>query len=320
MHIFSVAFQSIAALLAIGVLGFWILRRQNAPENILRVLSTLAIDIGIPAIVFSNIVLNFSPSRVPNWWQLPLWWVAFTTSTLILTVLTSFISTRATRSEFALTMFFPNAIFFPLIVLIGVFGNSNPYTALLFIFVAFQPTLYFSTYHLFFRKKNQDGKGRFKWQRIVNPVLVTTVVAIAIQLAGLASYVPQFVIEIVQLLGNASLPLLMLILGGSLYLDYLKKGKIFVAEIIKFTLVKNLVFPVVFMALLLWVRPAYNIALFILLQAAVPPITGIPIMTEREGGNRSITNQFILASFVFSILSVPAMFNLFNMFFPIPGS
>ena len=163
------------------------------------------------------------------------------------------------------------------------------------------------------------GRRGFRWRRIVNPVLVTTIVAIVIQLAGFAASVPQFVISLVQLLGNASLPLLMLILGGSLYIDYMKKGKIYWAEIIKFTMVKNFVFPLVFLALLIWIRPTYSIALFILLQSAVPPITGIPIMTEREGGNRAITNQFILASFIFSIVSVPTMFNLFNGFFPMPG-
>ena len=64
------------------------------------------------------------------------------------------------------------------------------------------------------------------------------------------------------------------------------------------------------------INPDDNIATLIILQSAVPPISGIPIVTEREGGNRSITNQFILASFVFSIVSIPLVFTIFDRVFP----
>jgi hypothetical protein len=73
-----------------------------------------------------------------------------------------------------------------------------------------------------------------------------------------------------------------------------------------------------FIGLLILAHPAYRIALIILLQSAVPPITGASIHAEREGGSASITNQFILASFAVSVVSIPLMFTLFSRFFPIP--
>jgi hypothetical protein len=82
--------------------------------------------------------------------------------------------------------------------------------------------------------------------------------------------------------------------------------------------VKNLVFPLAFLGLLIWLKPDFPVALIIIMQASVPPITAIPIFTERSGGNRAITNQFIVASFVFSITSIPAMIFLFSRFFPFP--
>jgi len=115
-----------------------------------------------------------------------------------------------------------------------------------------------------------------------------------------------------------SLPLLMLILGGSLYVDFQGKGPIYMKEVLKFTLLKNIIFPLAFISILVFARPAYPVALIIFLESVVPPITGIPIQAERHGGNSSITNQFILSSFVFSVLSIPFMFNLFTRFFPFP--
>jgi len=39
---------------------------------------------------------------------------------------------------------------------------------------------------------------------------------------------------------------------------------------------------------------------------------------ERGGGNVSIANQFILASFAVSVISIPLAFMLFSRFFPMP--
>jgi hypothetical protein len=326
MGIFNITLQSVAALLAIGLLGFWIIKRHMIPENILRFLAVLAIDIALPCIVFANIVTQFSPSSFTNWWHYPLWWLVFSAFALILSLGTMWVSAKATRREFAISLFFQNGIFFPLIIISGVFGPTNPYIPILFIFIAFHPSLYFSTNHLFFKKstlqaeKNiQDkGKNRMRLGRILNPVLISTVAATAIKLSGADSHLPTFIITVFQMLGGMSLPLLMLILGGSLYVDFQNKGPLYIKEIIKFVLIKNVLFPLAFIALLVFARPAYPIAMILFLQSAIPPITAIPIETERQGGNRLITNQFILASFVFSIISIPAMFNLFTMYFPMP--
>jgi predicted permease len=177
------------------------------------------------------------------------------------------------------------------------------------------PTLFFSSYQFFFRKI--PGQA-LPWRRMVNNVLIATVIAIVIQAFTIEQYFPDLIVDIFEILGNMALPLVMIILGGSLYLDFQQKGKIYWGEITKFILVKNIVFPLAFIGLLLLLKPDYNIALLFLLQAAVPPVTAVPILTERAGGHRSIATQFVFSSFVASMITIPAMFLLFNHFFPMP--
>ncbi len=314
MDIFIVVLESVLVLLGIGVIGFWIARRGIIPENVLGFLSQLALDIALPCTVFASIIVNFSTSEYPDWWQLPLWWLLFTVVALILTIVTSYISDKNTRSEFSIGLFYQNGIFFPLIILSGIFGTNTPFIAQLFIFIVFHPTMYFSTYHLFFKKE----RGAIRWKRVLNPVLIATFVAVTIQLFTVKEYLPEFIITIFQILGAMALPLVMIILGGSLYLDFKQKGKFYFKEIIKFLVIKNIVFPLVYLGILLPIRPSYNIALLFILQGAVPPVTGIPIVTERVGGNKSITTQFVFASFVLSMVSIPTIFHLFSHFFPMP--
>lgn len=315
MEIFGIVLQSVLVLLGIGFIGFWITRRHILPENVISFLSTLAIDIALPATVFASIMVNFNPDDFPNWWQLPLWWLFFTSVALVLSLTFRFVSRKETRDEFGISLFFQNGIFFPLIILSGIFGTETAFIAQLFIFIMFHPTLFFSTYQLFFRKKTSSP---LRWQRLINPVLVATVIAVVINLIGVRTYLPDFIVNIFEILGAMALPLVMIILGGSLYLDFQQKGKFYVGEITKFIIVKNIVFPLVFIGLLVWLKPDYNIALLIFLQAAVPPVTATPILTDRAGGRKSITTQFVFTSFIASMLTIPGVFSLFNLYFPLP--
>jgi len=315
MDVFFVVLQSVLVLLGIGVIGFWITRRNLVPDKVLGFLSTLAIDIALPCTIFASIMVNFTPGEYSDWWQLPLWWLLFTAITLVLTLVTRYISAKDTRAEFSMSLFFQNGIFFPLIILSGIFNPETPFIAQLFIFIMFHPTMFFSTYQLFFKKT----PVKMKWQRIINPVLIATIIAIIIQVIGIQNYLPDFVLSIFQILGAMALPLVMIILGGSLYLDFQQKGKVYFSEITKFIIVKNIIFPLVFIGVLVLLKPSYNIALLFLLQAAVPPITGAPILTERAGGKKSITTQFVFASFIASTLTLPAVFYIFSIFFPMPN-
>ncbi len=315
MDIFLVVLQSVLVLLGIGIVGFWVARRNVIPENVLGFLSRLAIDIALPCMVFASILTNFDPEELPDWWQLPLWWFAFAAISLVLSLITSYLSARETRGEFTINLFFQNGLFFPLIIMSGVFGINAPYISQLYIFIIIHPIMFFSTYHLFFRK----NRGKTNWHNTINPILVATILAIIVQLLGVKGYLPDFIHDILRILGGMALPLIMIILGGSLYLDFKQTGrKLYYQEIIKFLTIKNVVFPLVFIAVLFLMQPSYNIALLFFLEAAAPPVTATPILTERAGGNKLISSQFVLASFIFCIITIPLTFLLFNRLFPTP--
>jgi len=103
----------------------------------------------------------------------------------------------------------------------------------------------------------------------------------SIVLIGIHSYVPQFAKTIFIMVGAMAAPLFMLILGGNLYQDLMVKAqgkrKIYFAEVITFVLAKNILLPLVALGILIMIKPAFPLALIIMLEATVPPITSIPI-------------------------------------------
>jgi hypothetical protein len=222
-----------------------------------------------------------------------------------------FVSKKGTRREFAMSLFLHNGLFFPLAILTGMFGATSSYLVLLFLFMLLYPAFLFNIYPYFFGKNTQ----KLNWRRIFNTVFIATLLALAIRFLGVHAYVPDVVVTVLTMLGALTVPILMLVIGGSLSIDFEKKGKIFTGEIVKFVLIKNMVFPLIFLGVLLVLRPSYPIALLLLLQSAVPPVTAISIFTQRAGGNQSIVNQFLIASFVCSLASIPLMVTLFSLFF-----
>jgi len=312
MDLFITTFESVATLLGIGVIGFWIIKKEIVPGNILGLLSPLALEIALPSLILVNIIQNFSPIDSSDWWQLPLWWCFFTIIAAGLTLIFSFVSKKNFRREFSISLFFQNGIFFPLAILAGMFGNDSSYIVSLFLFTVFYAAFFFSTYQFFFEKK---GSWNLNWRKIIHPVLIVTIIAVLIRLVGIQDVIPGFIISIFSLLGGMTIPLIMIILGGNIYVDFHKKGKIQSIEIVKFVVVKNILFPLIFLSILFLIKPSYHIALIILIQGAVPPVTAVPLVTERSGGDRAIVNQFIVSSFILSLITIPVMVWLFSMLY-----
>lgn len=317
MDLIITTFESVAVLLGIGLLGFYIIKKGILPGNILSILSPLALEIALPSLIFARIITTFSPTDYPDWWQMPLWWMFFTLIAAGLTSMFMFISKKQYRREFALSLLFQNAIFFPLAILAGLYPDQPQYLVYLFFFTIFYAPLFFGTYQFFFKNKT---KTRINWRKIIHPVLIMTIIALIITTIGIQDHIPDFITRIFILLGAMTIPLIMLILGGNIYNDFKKKGKIQTLEIIKFVAIKNFVFPLIFLGIIIYLLPniSYHIALILIIQSAVPPVTAVPLVTERAGGNRAVVNQYIVASFITSLISIPLMIYLFTMFFTAP--
>ncbi|HQI80153.1 MAG TPA: AEC family transporter [Deltaproteobacteria bacterium] len=310
MDVFLTTFTAVAMLLTIGIMGYWMLSRRVIAGSVLGPLSVLAIDIALPCLTFTGILSNFHPEENTSWWTLPLWWLGSTVLFLFLSSVFSLVAKPEYRREFRVSLLFQNGIFFPLAIIAGMYGTNSTLLVELFLFTLFYPAFFFNAAPLFFSKGIKMDPAK-----VFNPVLVATVLAVVLRLAGLETLVPRFLSDGLKVVGAMAVPLLMLVLGGNIYIDMRESGRPAYLENLKFILLKNLVFPLATLGVLLLVRPPYPVAFIIMMHAAVPPVTAIPIIVEREGGNRGIVNQFMVASFLFSLASLPAMLMVFSWFF-----
>jgi predicted permease len=111
------------------------------------------------------------------------------------------------------------------------------------------------------------------------------------------------------------MPLVMIVLGGYIYIDLKNAGKVYWSPLIKFIICKNIFFPLVMLVILFVIRPSFSVALILLIESAAPPLSTVPILIQREGGNMKIANQYIVSSFIASIATIPVMVALLGLMY-----
>lgn len=306
MNIFARAFEVVAAQLGIAVVGFFVFRGKiQDKESILKFLSTLGIDLALPFFSFSIIIKNFDPVSFRHWYVYPLWWLGLTAGLAIFSLIFTLVS-RGNR-EFFLSLFFQNGIFFPVALLTGLFGANSPEVAALFVFMMFYPSFFFLVIPTVLGMKQKA-----RWRRIFSPVFLATVLAILLKLGGLDVYLPGFLKSTFLAVGAISTPIIFLILGGNIYLDLAGMKKFYAGRVAWFVLVKNFIFPALGLLAIKLLRIPQPVSLILILQCAVPPLTVVPVLVGRAGGNRAFVNQLFVASALVSIVSLPLFLYLFS--------
>ncbi|HAR36192.1 MAG TPA: hypothetical protein DCR87_04675 [Acidobacteria bacterium] len=306
MDIFVRSFEVIAAQLGIALVGFFVFRAKiQDKESVLRFLSTLGIDLALPFLSFSVILKNFNPRAFPDWHIYPLWWLGLTAGLGLLSFLFTLLSRNG--KEFFLSLFFQNGIFFPVALMSGLFGSDSAEVAVLFIFMMFYPSFFFVAIPAVLGMKQKA-----RWQRLISPVFIATVLAIVIKLAGLEGYLPGFLKGTFQAIGSLSTPIIFLILGGNIYLDLAGTKKFYAGKALWFVLIKNIIFPALGLLAIKLFRIPHPLSFIIILQCAVPPLTAVPVLVGRAGGNRAFVNQLFVASALVSMVSLPLFLYFFR--------
>jgi len=308
MQTFIITFQAVAVLFFIGFVGFLLLKKKFLPQNILGPLSSLVLEVSLPSLIFVKLIKNFDPYQSGDKILLPLYWAIFSIVLFILAYLTSHISKKESKKEFFISLFFQNAMFIPIILISELYGDNSKHLVNLFLFTVFFPALFFNTYSLFYSKKNQ----KIDWKKVFHPVFIALTLAVIIKVINVHTFIPDFLIGGLGFIGNMAIPLLTIVLGGIVYIDFQEKGKIDILEILKFIFVKNIIFPAVALIFIWYVQIPKDISLLIVILSAVPPLTALPIVMDRVGGNRPLVNQLLVSSMFFCLLSIPLTMSIYD--------
>ncbi len=150
------------------------------------------------------------------------------------------------------------------------------------------------------------ASAREGWRKLVSPVLVTLVVAVAINVTGFSPRVPGFVGSMAHSLGVCTVPLGLLMTGVSLA-DYLDQPSRLLHRNVALAacLVRLLIMPALMLCLAKWLPCSVELKRVLVVEAAMPAAVFPIIMARHYGGQPLTAVQVVLATTAAGLVTCP---------------
>ncbi len=311
----STAWQVFLAILEtflMFAIGAWCCRIRILTPPIIEKMSHMLIDIFMPMLIFYSIYTRFDLSQIQQLWIAPL------TGFLMMVFgaglsypLAKLLRTKDHNNIVTFRHFcaINNYLFLPLVVLQNLWGDQ--YRPTLFLMnIGF--TVAFWTIGVGLLAGN-DMKRAVKNIFGINQIAVV----VALIFALLKIPVPLFVATTFQKLGDASIPLMLVMIGGNIYLT---AHKIFrdVPDALIMSAVRLLIIPVLTILLLKFVPLPYDVYVVAFVVSLMPVSVSSALITTKYGGSTEFAGQAIIFTTVLSLITIPLLMKFLEPPSPAP--
>jgi len=202
---------------------------------------------------------------------------------------------------------FGNSGFMGFPILFVIFGVSSAYYVALF-FVIFN-VLVFSVGVLMIVGKSSDGGG-FNPKMLLNPTLITALLAIPIALTGLKF--PPIITEAIRITGGMTVPGSMIIIGSSLAFVPIKT--VFSEwRIFPVSLLKLIIIPFITWLIMRQIITNEMMLVSLIILSGMPVAAMAPILAIEYNRNEQIASAGIFLTTLLSAITVPLLVYLLLM-------
>lgn len=295
----------------IGLVGFWGLRSGMIGENSLLTLSRLVMEVTFPCYVFVHITHNISIGNVMNLFWLPLACIGL----LGLSYAVSWLYMKIDGSveekgEFSLLVTFQNAVYIPLPLIATLFPASEQNRIFMYLFVfnvPFTALMFGVSPHVLHK-----GQGFiFSWRKFFNNPVIAVIVSLILVALGWHEYIPKPVTSSMEMIGKITIPLVMIVIGGVILLNYRSERPAHPMTIVKISALKLLLIPVIVLVIIVLFRIPHDFAVLLMLEACVPSASTLPLIARKENADYRLIGATIFWSYLASIITIPLFVSLY---------
>ena len=298
--------QALLRIFIIIVFAGFLVRKHIVDKKQIDALSRLTVVVLLPSLVFSHTLKYFDPQQLSYWWLLPLLGIGMSFLGLLLAGMVFFPKAFKHKNLLAVASM-QNAGY--LVLPIGKIlypDNFTAFSLLTFLFIlGYNPVLWTLGKHLVTSTETQDTSFDFK--RIITPPAVANIISLLLVLLGWQHIFPDMLVDSVDFLGQAAIPVATFVLGATLgSISFMKLPSL--VEIIKVLSVKYMLLPAVVLYLLWLFDIGKNYPLlsdFLIIQSAAAPATGLILQVRAYGGDRQKVGAMMLIAYIFCLFALP---------------
>jgi len=304
---------AIAKLLILGLAGYILLRKNIVTERGFQGLSRVVVSLTLPCLIFSNILTKFDPTALPRWWLFPITGAAAGSILLLAGYGVSRLIRvdGRHRGHFMCMLAFQNAGYIPLPLAAALLSSGEKEIVFMYIFLlsmGLSPVMWSIGAGLI---SGHLRKGNINIRAVITPPFVATTLSVAFVLVGLVNHIPDLLLSTLSMTGDITIPLIMITLGGILG-GMKSQGSRDNKALASLILMKLIVFPALALLIINLLHPSRLLGLFLIIQAASPPATALPVMGNHYGVETDFLNRGILYSYLCAIVTIPVYIALYG--------
>lgn len=308
---FRITGAAVAQIFVLGAIGYFLVKRNILGDCGLDSLSRLTIDVTLPLLIFAQLNRDFSFSLYPRWWVFPLLSLAVTALGLLVGgIFSGAAHGRQHKMQFLSLVAFQNSGYLPLALIAALLpaDQRGEMFIYLFLFLLGFNLVMFSlgVYMLGFSKPD-----RFELASLLSPPVLATLISLGLVLVKLNTLIPEFILKPLEMIGETTLPLALLVVGGNLAQIRLKKFDLKAMSCM--ILAKLFIMPLAGLALVAKFRLPQLVGLLIIIQLAAPPATTPSVILRHYRKEDFLVSQGIFAGHLASVLTLPLFLSLYFM-------
>lgn len=296
--------NQILVLFILILVGFIITKLKIIDDQMINSLSGLLLKITLPAFIISSMQLKEMTEEILNTSVFLLEFSIFTYSVAIILALFIPKLIKAPKEDAGVYKFmlvFANVGFMAYPVLGAILGKESIFYAAIYN-LSFNVLVY--TVGIYFLTKHNKVENDFTWKKFINPGVIAVIIGFSLFILNIK--LPYALKESLNLIGNLTTPLSMLIIGG--LLTHVEFGSLFKNWRLYFiSFIRLVLFP---LFVLFTVRMFSNDEMVvgtIYIIAAMPMGTNGGILAEQYNANAELASQAIFISTLLSIITIPIM-------------
>lgn len=306
---FKITGLAISQIFILAALGFFLVKKTLLSSAGLDALSRLVIQIIFPALILAQMLKNFSFNLYPNWWIFPLISLAITIIGLSVGWgLLKLSRLKTGKLQFLSLIAFQNSGYLPLALAAAIFTGQQANDIFIFIFlfllgfdlVAWSLGIYLLTY---------EKQVKFRLSSLFSPPVIANLTSLALIAVGINKFIPDVLFKPLSMVGNCTLPLAMLVVGGNVALVQLKNIDKKITFI--FLLGKLIILPLFGILIVLKLALPYLLGFLIVMQLAMPSATSLSVIIRRFNKQDALISQGIFFSHVIGLFTIPLFLSLY---------
>ena len=304
---FQIILEQIIALFLILFFGYFLRSRKVITRKGQQFLFDLLIDYILPFLIISAMTVEISPELIENTKILFICWVFV----YLALIVSANIFKRFIRADDKKQRTFEFLIIFSNVGYMGlpIIGAVYPETGLFYGSLGMIPfNIVIWTYGIYLlsarKKENSD-----RLQNIINNGVIALGIGFILFITGIN--LPGPISEAVDMVGDMTFPLSMLVIGSSLFGINIKRV-ILKPKLVFLSLLRLLVIPVLLLLALSFLPIPEILVGIIVIQAAMPIAANSVIFAARYQGDYQLASEAVFITTLFGIISIPLIIWLIN--------